>query len=305
MDDSMHASFGGDLEIERRLDRYAQVRLSPAPDVAARIRARVMREARLGFAAQAERVANGSLLAERTLQRRSTLIRRGGALLLAAGLALGVVGSAMAASQAGGPLYDARVWLEMVVLPSNVSDRADAEVARLESRLVELMTAARSGDQSAVAAALAAYEQIADEAVAAAGGDLAVLQRISDALGRHVAVLEGVAANAPERAREAIEANIARAIAHNDAAIDRIGAQPQAAPPAPKSAPKPNNGQDKTPKPTAAPTPTPTATPDKAPKTEPSDGPVATPIPNSSEAPHGQPSQKPDKTPPARGNSSP
>jgi len=305
----MHASFGGDLEIERRLDRYAQVRLSPAPEVAARIRARVMREARLGFAAQAERIANGSLVAERAMRRRSTLVRRGGALLLAAGLALGVVGGAMAASRAGGPLYDARVWLEMVTLPSNVSDRADAEVARLESRLVELMAAVRSGDQSAVAAALTAYEQIADEAVAAAGGDLAVLQRISDALGRHVAVLQGVAANAPDRAREAIEANIARAIAHNDAAIDRIGAEPQAAPAGPKTAPKPNNGQGKTPKPTAAPTPTPTPTPtattDKGPKSESSDEPVATPIPNSSEASHGPPSQKPDRTPPKHGNSSP
>lgn len=301
----MHASFGGDLEIERRLDRYAQVRLSPAPDVSARIRARVMREARLGFAVQAERVANGSLLPERATQRRSRLIRRGGALLLAAGLALGVAGGALAASQAGGPLYEARVWLEMATLPSNASDRADAEVARLESRLVELMAAARSGDQSAVAAALAAYEQIADEALASAAGDVAALERISLALGQHVAVLEGVAATAPDQAREAIEANIARAIAHNGAAIDRIQATPKAAPVGPKATPNTNTTADRTPKPTAEPTPTPAATPDKTPKSQPSEEPVATPIPNASEAPHGPPSQKPDKTPPAHNNSAP
>jgi hypothetical protein len=305
MDELMQASFSGDLEIERRLDRYAQVRLSPAPEVTARIRARVMREARLGFAAQAERVANGSLLAERAMQRRSRLIRRGGALLLAAGLALGVAGGALAASQAGGPLYDARVWLEMVTLPSNPSDRADAELARLESRLVELMTAARSGDQSAVAAALVAYQQIADEAVASAAGDVAALERIRFALGQHVAILEGVAATAPDRAREAIEANIARAIAHNGAAIDRIDATPKATPVGPKTTPKTNTTQDKTPKPTAAPTPTPVAAPDKTPTTEPSDEPAATPIPNASETPHGPPSQKPDKTPPAHNDSAP
>jgi len=264
-----------------------------------------MREARLGFAAQAERIADGSLLAERAMQRRSRLVRRGGALILAAGLALGVAGGAMAASQAGGPLYDARVWLEMVTLPGNAADRADAEVARLESRLVELMAAARTGNQSAVAAALAAYEHIADEALASAAGDVAALERISLALGQHVAILEGVAATAPDQAREAIEANIARAIAHNGAAIDRIEATPKATPVGPKATPKTNTTQDKTPKPTAAPTPTPVAAPDKTPKAAPSDEPVATPIPNASEASHGPPSQKPDRTPPAHNNSAP
>ena len=38
-----------DDEIERRLDAYARARLSPDPQAIARVRSRVMREARLQF----------------------------------------------------------------------------------------------------------------------------------------------------------------------------------------------------------------------------------------------------------------
>ena len=50
MDESMQASMGGDLEIEQRLDAFARVRLSPTERASARMRARVMREARLAMA---------------------------------------------------------------------------------------------------------------------------------------------------------------------------------------------------------------------------------------------------------------
>jgi hypothetical protein len=294
MDDQMHASFGVELEIERRLDRFAQVRLSPGPEATPRIRARVMREARLGLAAAA-RATSPSIVAEH-VQGRGKLLRRGGALLLAAMLSLGIVGGAMAASQAGGVLYSARVWLETITLPSNASDRADAEVARLEARLADLLAAARSGDQSAVEAALQAYGQIADEAVAAAAGDAAALERIRIALDRHVAVLERVAATAPDQARPTIEANIVRAVAHNDAAIERIQAKP-AAPAGPKAPPKSNIGPDRTPKPAAAATPTPAPTPAKTPKGKPAGQPAETPTATPAVAPQGPPSDPPNKTP--------
>ncbi len=52
----MQASIGGDLEIEQRLDAYARVRLSPTERASARMRARIMREARLTMAGRLDGV---------------------------------------------------------------------------------------------------------------------------------------------------------------------------------------------------------------------------------------------------------
>jgi hypothetical protein len=291
MDEPMQASMGGDLEIEQRLDAFARVRLSPTERASARMRARVMREARLVMAAPTwARTTPASIDHARIL--RGGLARRGAGLLLAAGLTLAVAGGAMAASQAGGPLYPTRMWLETVTLPAAGAARTDADILRLESRMEEVIAAARRGDRAGVAAALLAYEEIADEALVAAGGDEAAIERLRVALDRHLAVLLAIAAKVPPQASEAIGRNIDRAIEHSGATLDRIQANPGG--PAPRSAPavKPE-GTAKPAK--ATPEPTPRPTPARTPRPQPTSDAI--------DPPKGQPDPKPDKTPPANGHS--
>lgn len=278
---------GGDLEIEQRLDAFARVRLSPTERASARMRARVMREARLAMAAPTwTRTTPASIDHARVL--RGGLARRGAGLLLAAGLTLAVAGGAMAASQAGGPLYPTRMWLETVTLPATGAARTDADIVRLESRMEEVIAAARRGDRAGVAAALLAYGEIADEALIAAGGDEAAIERLRIALDRHVAVLLAIAAKVPPQASEAIGRNIDRAIEHNGATLNRIHANPGG--PAPQSAPAVK------PDPTAKPA---KATPESTPRPTPARTPRPEPTPDAIDPPKGQPDPKPDKTPPA------
>jgi hypothetical protein len=288
MDDPMQASIDGDLEIEQRLDAYARVRLSPTERASARMRARVMREARLAMATGSTASLPIALDAARA-RRRGGLKRRGAGLLLAAGLTLAVAGGAMAAAQAGGPLYPTRMWLETIALPADGAARADADLVRLEARMEEVMAAARKGDRAAVAAALLAYQQIADEALIAAQGDAAAIDRLRIALDRHLAVLEAVAAKVPPQASEAIQRNIDRAIERNGATLDRIESKKGG----PATQPEPAARPDKTPKPTAEPTPAPVPAKTQRPQ----------PTPVVVEPPKGPPDPKPDKTPPSRGRS--
>jgi hypothetical protein len=292
MDELMQASMGGDLEIEQRLDAFARVRLSPTERASARMRARIMREARLAMATPTwSRTATASIDVARA--RRGGLARRGAGLLLAAGLTLAVAGGAMAASQAGGPLYPTRMWLETVTLPPAGAARTDADIVRLESRMEEVIAAARRGDHAAVAAALFAYGEIADEALIAAAGDEAAIERLRIALDRHVAVLQAVAAKVPPQASEAIGRNIDRAIEHNGATLDRIQAKPGG--PAPQSAPAV--------KPDDAAKPVTNSTPEPTPKPTPARTPRPQPTPDAAEPPKGQPDPKPDQTPPSQGRS--
>ena len=284
----MQASIGGDLEIEQRLDAYARVRLSPTERASARMRARIMREARLTIAAGSTAALIGTIDAARARRRRG-LWRRGAGLLLAAGLSLALAGGAMAAAQAGGPLYPTRVWLETITLPADGAARADADLERLELRIDEVVAAARKGDRAAVAAALVAYQEIADEALLAATGDSAATDRLRIALDRHLAVLEAVAAKVPPQAGEAIRRNIDRAIERNGATLDRIEANKGG----PTTQPGPAAEPDQTPKPNAKPTDPPTPARTQRPQ----------PTPAVVEPPKGPPDPKPDKTPPGNGRS--
>ena len=288
MDDPMHATPTADMELEQRLDAYARARLSLAPETGARIRERVMREARqsLGGSPSAPSLAlvreqTRSLAGARTRAR----LRRSGALLLAAGLAIGVLGGTAAAAQPGGPLYDTRVWVEEVTLPGDPGDRAVAELRRLEARLGEIQAAARTGDRGALAAAIAAYGRIEDQALEEAGTDASMLDRLWAALDRHLTVLRGVAATAPSQAREAIERNIDRAVQHNDTTLDRIVSR---TPP-----PNANQGGGGT---GAGQGGGANAQPAHSPK------PAATPNPDGTKKPHPttKPAVVPDPTPPAR-----
>jgi hypothetical protein len=224
MDDDMQAMEVRDREIERRLEAFARARLSPDPLAVARARARVMREARLQF--EAARVAAHLAPSVATVPHRSTA-RRVAMPLLAASVWLAITVGSISAASAGGPLFNARMWVENVILPSGGVARADAEIARLDTRVAEAVAGAARGDVGAVQAALDAYNQIADEAIAAAAGDPALVALVSAALDHHRAVLTAVAAGLEDRGNEnaaaAVEASIQRAIEHNQAVVNRLG----------------------------------------------------------------------------------
>jgi len=309
----MQATPTADMELEQRLDAYARARLNIAPEAAARIRGLMMLEARQALRGRATTRGLTPVSASASAGARSgkrTRVRRGGALLLAAGLAVGLLAGTAAAATPGGPLYGARVWVEEMTLPADPTQRAAAELQRLESRLVEIQAAAQSGDRGAVAAAIAAYGQIADEALAEAGTDASRLDQLRLALDRHLAVLRGVAAMAPAQASEAIQRNIDRAVEHNDATLQKIASQTP-----PPNANGGGGGQgggadkdrdgghgggvgpqaDRSPKPAA--TPKPIATPDATQKPHPSAKPDATPDPTPVATPEPTPAATLDANP--------
>src|SRR4029079_6613234 len=174
MDEDMQAIDAGNLELERRFDSVARARLSPDPRATARIRARVMREARLHQDAArialhiAPTVAASQRLAGRPLAHAILAgpgwrgERRLAMPFLAAAVWLGIAVGSIAAAQAGGPLYPTRLWIEAATLPTSAAARIDADLQRMDARLAEALTAAASGDRGAVFAALDAYAQIAE-----------------------------------------------------------------------------------------------------------------------------------------------
>lgn len=212
----------GDFEIERRLESYARARLSPDPQAIARVRARVMREARL----RADLPRLTVLRAPTARRVRRPVARRLSMAVLAAAVWLGVAAGSIFAAQAGGPLYPARIWLEQATLPADSAARAAAEITRLDARMADAMAAAARADGGAVQAALDAYAQIADEMIAGTAGNPALESIVAAALDRHLAVLDEVGARLADRgnatAAAAIEASIARAVDHNQDVIDRL-----------------------------------------------------------------------------------
>jgi hypothetical protein len=219
MDDDMQAVDPGGIELERRLDAFARARLGPDPQATARIRARVMREARLH--GEAARIAVHIAPAIAT-QRRSPARRLIMPFVAAtAWLAIGV--GSIAAAQAGGPLYPTRLWIETATLPAVGGPRIEADLQRLDTRVGEVLSAATRGDMGAVAAALDAYAGVAQDATASSAADAALQARVEEALSHHQAVLAAVATNLAAKgndtAANAIERNLQRAIDQNAAVI--------------------------------------------------------------------------------------
>lgn len=214
-----------DREIELRLEAFASARLSPDREAVARTRARLMREARLQF--EAARIA-GTTAPPTVLARHRPIARRLAMPILAASVWLALAVGSISASTAGGPLYHARMWIETAILPTDGVSRANAEITRLNDRLAEAGAAAARGDAGAVQAAVEAYRQIADEALAGSTGDQALQALVAGALDRHLTVLAGVAAalegKGNDTAAAAVEASIQRAIDHSQAVVDRVGA---------------------------------------------------------------------------------
>jgi len=196
-------------ELGNRLEAYAVAYLSPNPVRTAAARASVMVEARrllVAVPATPEPIAS-----PRGLPRLFGGWRRASFAFAAATLAGLMLGtSVFAASRAGGPLYDTRLWLETTTLPSDANARAAAEIERLQSRLGDAADAAVRGDGSAVSAALAAYRASVEDALAAAGDDHDRLARLEIELGRHEVVLQTLLGLVPANARDALQDVLAR-----------------------------------------------------------------------------------------------
>jgi hypothetical protein len=201
-----HDEWGDDGELGARLEAYAESHLEPDPAATARARAAVMAEThRVLGAGRNARGAAGPGLLRRLFQRPA---------LAATAAVLGIVvlaGGAVAASGPGGPLYSARLWVETLTLPSDTNARAAAELDRLQARLDDATAAAASGNGDAVTAALDAYRQTLVDASAGVAGDPTREAHLIAELGKHLAVLEALAAQVPVSAQASIDRALQRA----------------------------------------------------------------------------------------------
>ena len=109
------------------------------------------------------------------------------AAILAGCLTLAMLAGTAYAAKPGGPLYAARLWVEMAGnLPAEVVARAEAEISRLDARIPEAQQASTAGDGPAATAALAAYSVIVIEAGRGSGGDRPPAAAIELTVTRHV-----------------------------------------------------------------------------------------------------------------------
>jgi hypothetical protein len=219
MDDEMlELTTRSDAEVVRRLEAFADLRLSPSLAARTRMRAAVMNAAREHAATMTARDANDvtALPVAGLAHMTGPAWRRPMAAFAAATLTLGLLAGSALASSPGGPLYAARLWAEMANLPPTGTARAQAEVRRLGQRLEEVQQASAAGDEGATEAALAAYSSILAEATAGSTGDAAAEATIEAAVSRHVAVLTALADHVPAPARAAIQ----RALASSTVALD-------------------------------------------------------------------------------------
>lgn len=316
----------GDALVWRRLEAYAETMLTPDPATSSRLRARVLavahRQAALARADAALTVlpepagaAVAPTFAPRAQQRaRNQGGRRGwgakrvAAVLLAASLGVGLTAGGAYAARPAGPLYQTLLWAETLMLPSDPSARAVAELARLQDRLREIAVASRAGDAAGATAALEAYQAIVDEASAAAiaAGDDVAAAVLETGVGNNVEVLQALIAQVPAHASAAISLAVDAAIVRSTAALERIHASQSGEPgydPAagiPTAEPTPHPTRSPADKPTAEPTlrPTPKPKPTAEPTAEAIPGPTAEPTvePTPVITPTPAPSTTPEKT---------
>ena len=221
--DEMLGTMTGDMLLGRRLEAFAELRLSPDLATSARLRARVLsvahRRAALSrvdagltilsrpeptsvampFSAQARAQAQ----ARRGVRPRRQRFRRVGAVVLAASFAVSLAVAGVAA---------ARLWAETLQLPTDPSARAIAELDRLKTRLLEIGEASRAGDSAGLMAALQAYQRIVDEASTSAilAGDEVAAAALQTGVGHNVEVLEALLGKVPSQADAAISTALGR-----------------------------------------------------------------------------------------------
>lgn len=223
MDDEMlELTSRSDAEVVRRLEAFADLRLSPSLAARARMRTAVMDAAhQRSTAMQAEAATTAiTTLPVAALDRsRRPVWRRPMVAFAAATLIIGMVAGSAMASTPGGPLYGARLWAEMANLPATGTARAQAEAQRLGQRLEEVQRASATGDEPAAEAALSAYASILAEATAGTVGDPAAEATLKTAVARHVVVLISLADRAPAPAKAALD----QAVASSTIVLDSLG----------------------------------------------------------------------------------
>ena len=205
-------------ELERMLGRYARVRLDPSQAQRRRARSAVMEEAwrRRIDPTGSVAAAAGYRPVRRALFAGWTTRRIAASLSAAVLVGLMVGSSVFAASRAGGPLYESRLALESLTLPSEPSARVDAELAQAQARLAEAVEATGRHDGRAAIAALDAYDAAIDRLTTAGGPSAA---RAREAVQFHRSVLLEVAASAPAGAAGGLE----RALENSDRVIESLG----------------------------------------------------------------------------------
>jgi uncharacterized membrane protein YgcG len=240
MDDEMFDRYDpGGMEVLRRLEAYADARLTPNVAATTRVRAGVMAAAYQRSALLAAATVDTITIAAPAIADRSAMgaigsWRRVFAAALAGTLTLAILAGTAFAARPGGLLYPARLWTEAANLPATGLPRAQAEIERLQARLVEAQQAAAAGDVAAVQAAIAAYMSIVAEAVAGLEGDAAATAALEDTVARHVGILTALLDRVPAPARAAIE----NALASSTKLLDSIHAG------APPPGGGPTNGGD-------------------------------------------------------------
>ncbi|HEY4190110.1 MAG TPA: hypothetical protein VGM28_06800 [Candidatus Limnocylindrales bacterium] len=227
-------------ELDRTIARYARVRLDPTTAETRRVRAVVMEEAwRRRFATPGVAASTGA--GGRSRSRRGPFGSWGGrrvgaafAFAVIAGLTVG--SSAFAASRAGGPLYDTRLALEELALPSDPSARLEAELALAQGRVADIVDAASRGDNGAVQAAARAYGSALADVDTASGAPAA---RALAVVQLHQAVLRDLLTRVPAQALGGIQ----QALERSTASIDHLDSVSPGLPTAqPGDAGKPGNG---------------------------------------------------------------
>lgn len=212
MDDQDGVENGG---LERRLRAYADARLSPDPWASVRMRAAVIEHGREARAATAQRFT----------WRRA--LRPAAFVGLVALLAIGTGASAALAASPGGPLYDARLWVETAIL--NVSgDGTDARANQMTERIDEITNALDDGNAGAAGAAAQAYGGEVD-AAAQAAQTRADLLALRATIARHLAHLQNLPPTNP-KAHVNVDKAIAKAIAALAEIDAKLAALPQASP---------------------------------------------------------------------------
>ena len=241
------------VALERQLDRFLRVRLDPSPAQVKRARSVVMEAAwrqRLGAPAtpSADEPSVPAAMTVLPSPYRAGDSSRGlfggwssrrlgasFAAALLAGLMLGT--SVFASSRAGGPLYDARLALEELTLPSDTDARLEAELALAQGRIAEIVEASTRNDPGAIAAAVRGYLDALDELDESVGGPA---DRALIAIQAHREVLMQVLGQVPEQAQDGIE----NALAQSSKVLERLNAAatPAAGPTGGTSGPGGNGG---------------------------------------------------------------
>ncbi|HEY8635975.1 MAG TPA: hypothetical protein VIL81_01825 [Candidatus Limnocylindrales bacterium] len=219
-DDMIESADFGYFELARRLEAYADQRLSPSVAATTRMRTAVMTAAhrRAALIKADATFAAAERIAARPAATHSPW-RRPVAAVMVCCLSLALLAGTALAAEPGGPLYAVRVWTEMATLPGNLADRAQAEIGRLQDRLDEAERASAAGDVFGTEAALAAYSAIVVEAANGSDGDPAASAAIASSVKDQMATLRLMLKDLPGPARAAAQA----ALSSSTTALGTLG----------------------------------------------------------------------------------